>query len=32
LLDENGWILWRHEGTMNAYEREELELLIKRRL
>ena len=32
LLDQNGWILWRHEGALNAFDREELELLIKRRL
>jgi thiol-disulfide isomerase/thioredoxin len=32
LLDENGNILWRHEGTLSGYERDELELLIKKRL
>jgi thiol-disulfide isomerase/thioredoxin len=32
LLDENGWILWRHEGELSRSELTDLELLIKRRL
>jgi thiol-disulfide isomerase/thioredoxin len=32
LLDENGWIVWRHEGQLSKPELEDLELLIKRRL
>ena len=32
LIDENGWILWRTDSALNAHQREELELLIKRRL
>jgi thiol-disulfide isomerase/thioredoxin len=32
LIDENGWILWRTDAALNAHQREELELLIKRRL
>jgi thiol-disulfide isomerase/thioredoxin len=32
LLDENGWILWRHQGQLNRSELEDLDLLIKRRL
>jgi thiol-disulfide isomerase/thioredoxin len=32
LIDENGWILWRSDSALNAHQREELELLIKRRL
>lgn len=32
LLDENGWILWRHEGLPEPGVRAELERLIQRRL
>jgi thiol-disulfide isomerase/thioredoxin len=32
LLDENGWILWRHEGQLERPQLEQLELLIKHRL
>jgi len=32
LLDENGWILWRHEGQLSRAELEDLDLRIKRQL
>jgi thiol-disulfide isomerase/thioredoxin len=32
LLDENGMIVWRHEGQLGRPQVEELELLLKRRL
>jgi len=32
LLDENGEIIWRHEGLLDSTTREDLELLIQRRL
>ena len=32
LLDENGWILWRHEGILDAVKQDELERWITRRL
>lgn len=32
LLDDHGWILWRHLGLLDAASLEELELIIKRRL
>jgi thiol-disulfide isomerase/thioredoxin len=32
LLDENGWIVYRHEGLLDRYHLEELELIIRRRL
>jgi thiol-disulfide isomerase/thioredoxin len=32
LLDENGWIVWKHEGGLNRDELDELEGAIKRRL
>lgn len=32
LIDENGYIIWRHEGLPNRYQLDELELIIKRRL
>lgn len=32
LLDENGWVLWRHEGVPNRVELDELERWITRRL
>jgi len=32
LIDENGWILWRHEGRPDRSQIEELEFLIKRQL
>jgi thiol-disulfide isomerase/thioredoxin len=32
LLDENGWVLWRHQGMLSRNELEDLDLLIKRRL
>jgi len=32
LLDENGEILWRHEGRLDTTTREDLELLIQRKL
>jgi len=32
LLDENGWILWRHEGQLSRSELEDLDLRIKRQL
>jgi thiol-disulfide isomerase/thioredoxin len=32
LLDENGWILWRHEGQPDRASWEELDRLIQRRL
>jgi thiol-disulfide isomerase/thioredoxin len=32
LVDENGWIQWRHEGQLTRAELDDLELRIKRRL
>jgi thiol-disulfide isomerase/thioredoxin len=32
LLDENGWIQWRHHGQLSRAELDDLELRIKRRL
>jgi thiol-disulfide isomerase/thioredoxin len=32
LVDENGWIVWRHEGLLSRNELDDLELRIKRRL
>jgi len=32
LVDENGWILWRHVGMLDAYRHQELELLIRQKL
>jgi len=32
LIDDNGYIVWRHEGLPNRNQLDELELIIKRRL
>ena len=32
LVDDNGWILWRHEGRPDRIAQEDLDLLIKRKL
>jgi thiol-disulfide isomerase/thioredoxin len=32
LIDQNGWIVWRHEGRMGELDREQLEVIIRRRL
>jgi thiol-disulfide isomerase/thioredoxin len=32
LVDENGRIIWRHEGQLSQYELDELDLIIRRRL
>lgn len=32
LVDENGWILWRHVGMLDAYRHQELELLVRQKL
>lgn len=32
LVDENGWIIWRHVGMLDAYRYQELELLVRQRL
>jgi thiol-disulfide isomerase/thioredoxin len=32
LVDQQGWILWRHEGRLNELDREQLDSIIRRRL
>ncbi len=32
LVDENGWVIWRHPGRPDRVQLDELELIIKRRL
>jgi thiol-disulfide isomerase/thioredoxin len=32
LVDQQGWILWRHEGRLSELDREQLEVIIRRRL